>query len=123
MVTTAGTLPPPPPRPPPNALVEPLTHPFWSALGSENFDAIPLRLPVTEWHAPHTALKVASPFFGLPTSTFSVTLVGLRPGGLPCPPIVACTLWMYSAIAIMSASLSVSGGVCLATLAPISSPF
>ena len=32
-------------------------------------------------------------------------------GGLPCPRIVAATLWMYSAIALMSSSASGSAGI------------
>ena len=73
------------------AAVEPATHPFWSALASSNFDAMPLRSPVTEWHEEQSEVNAASPAFASPTRTLSSAPVGLRPGGLPWPLIVA---WM-----------------------------
>jgi len=43
------------------------SQPFWRALGSVIFEAIPLRSPVTEWQEPHIFANVCSPAFASPT--------------------------------------------------------
>src|SRR6266404_3373983 len=60
--TFDGDPPPRPPRPPPG-----IRNVFCRVLGSENFDAIPFRSPVAEWHEAHLVLKTSSPAFASPT--------------------------------------------------------
>src|SRR5262249_49261363 len=111
-------------RPPPNGLAAaaPPTHAFCNALGSGYLIASPLRSVVVEWQRAQTLSKYLSPAFASPTRMLSVSPTGFLPGGLPCPPVVGRTLWMYSATATVSPWFRTILGLCAAIASPTNSP-